>query len=268
MLTSGPEFGGSIGIVYYLGSVFNTSLNAVGLIDCLIENFGTRGGDMAEWLPQSYWWQFLWATLVLAVCTVICLAGSGLFARCSNGLLIILLVAIISIPLSATIKDPFVNQKEDIIFTGFRLDTLRENLLPQFTKGAAGSVGKHRESFQDLFGILFPATGGILAGASMSGDLKHPSKAIPKGTLYGIGLTFILYTMVILAMAASIARETFYNNTNVIQLVSPRSLSFRCAVETNDHHRSNEEQLLSHLDAIGLRDSNVHILRTSLNLNH
>jgi potassium/chloride transporter 9 len=216
----GPEFGGSIGIVYYLGSVFNTSLNAVGLIDCLIENFGSHGGDMAEWLPQSYWWQFLWATLVLAVCTLICLAGSGLFARCSNGLLLVLLVATISIPLSAVVRPPFTNPKEEIVFTGLSMDTFRQNLLPHFTRGAAGSVGHHRENFQDLFGILFPATGGILAGASMSGDLKHPSKAIPKGTLYGIGLTFILYTLVIFAMAASIARETFYNNTNVIQLTN------------------------------------------------
>ncbi|KAF2854559.1 cation chloride cotransporter-like protein [Plenodomus tracheiphilus IPT5] len=216
----GPEFGGSIGIVYYLGSVFNTSLNAVGLVDCLIENFGTHGGDMAQWLPQSYWWQFFWATLVLAACTFVCLAGSGLFARCSNGLLVILLVAIVSIPLSAAAQQPFVNLQEDIVFTGFSMVTLRQNLLPHFTKGAAGSAGKHRESFQDLFGVLFPATGGILAGASMSGDLKHPSKAIPKGTLYGVGLTFILYTVVIFAMAASIARETFYNNTNVIQLTN------------------------------------------------
>jgi len=53
----------------------------------------------------------------------------------------------------------------------------------------------------------------------MSGDLKHPSKAIPKGTLYGLGLTFVSYTIVILAMAASITRESFYANTNVIQLV-------------------------------------------------
>jgi potassium/chloride transporter 9 len=53
----------------------------------------------------------------------------------------------------------------------------------------------------------------------MSGDLKHPSKAIPKGTLYGLGLTFALYTTVIFVLAASVSRETFYNNTNVIQLV-------------------------------------------------
>jgi potassium/chloride transporter 9 len=54
----------------------------------------------------------------------------------------------------------------------------------------------------------------------MSGDLKHPSKAIPKGTLYGLALTFFSYTIVILAMAASITRESLYSNTNVIQLTN------------------------------------------------
>jgi potassium/chloride transporter 9 len=159
----GPEFGGAIGIVFYLGTVFSTSLNAVGLIDCLMVNFGKREGAMGQWLPQSYWFQFLWATIVLAACTLICLAGSGLFARASNGLLIVLLVAIASIPLSAAIQDPFVDVKDNIIFTGFSMNTFRQNLLPHFTKGAAGSAIKGHESFQDLFGILFPATGGILA---------------------------------------------------------------------------------------------------------
>lgn len=160
---AGPEFGGSIGIVFYLGLVFNTSLNAVGLIDCSIENFGSRTGSMSQWMPQSYWWQFLWATVVLLVCTLVCLAGSGLFARCSNGLLVMLLVAVVSIPVSAVLKDPYIDDKHGIVFTGFNIDTLRENMMPHFTKGAAGSVTKHRENFQDLFGILFPATGGILA---------------------------------------------------------------------------------------------------------
>lgn len=54
----------------------------------------------------------------------------------------------------------------------------------------------------------------------MSGDLKHPSKAIPKGTLYGLLLTFVTYTLVIFSMASSITRASFYRNTNVIQLVS------------------------------------------------
>lgn len=54
----------------------------------------------------------------------------------------------------------------------------------------------------------------------MSGDLKYPSKAIPKGTLSGLALTFFSYTVVILAMAATITRESFYDNVNVIQDVS------------------------------------------------
>ncbi|KAF1950402.1 hypothetical protein CC80DRAFT_496849 [Byssothecium circinans] len=216
----GPEFGGSIGIVFYLGLVFNTSLNAVGLIDCFIENFGSETGGWSQWMPQGFWWQFLWSTTVLLICTAICLAGSSLFARCSNGLLVLLLIATFSIPLSALVVSPFSDPKEKIVYTGLNAQTFRENLMPHFTRGAAGGQLKHKQNFQDMFGILFPATGGIFAGASMSGDLKHPSKAIPKGTLYGLGLTFVAYTIVIFAIAATVTRESLYSNTNVIQLTN------------------------------------------------
>lgn len=163
----GPEFGGSIGIVFYLGMVFNTSMNSVGLIDCFIENFGSESGSWSQWMLQGFWWQFLWATVVLLTCTAICLAGSGIFARCSNGLLVILLIATFSIPFSTLFVKPFENKREGIQYTGLSVDTLLENLMPSFTRGAAGSVHKHRESFQDMFGILFPATGGIFAYVSL-----------------------------------------------------------------------------------------------------
>ncbi|TKA67795.1 hypothetical protein B0A49_08122 [Cryomyces minteri] len=166
----GPEFGGSIGIVFYLGFVFNTGMNAVGLIDCLKQNFGVETGNWANWLPEGFWLQYLWATVVLLAC--------------------------------------------------LSWETFKNNLMPHFTRGADGSQVHGKETYQDLFGILFPATGGIFAGASMSGDLKHPSKAIPKGTLYGLLLTFFAYAVVILAMAASISRTSFYHNVNVIQDVN------------------------------------------------
>ncbi|KAK4862394.1 hypothetical protein LT330_002527 [Penicillium expansum] len=216
----GPEFGGSIGIVFYLGYVFNTGMNAVGLVDCFTQNFGTQSGDWANFLEEGFWWQYLWGTIILVFCTGICLAGSSIFARASNGLLVILLVATFSIPLSAVFMKPFPIPRQGVEFTGLRLKTLMGNLKPNLTKGAAGSQIKGRENFQDLFGILFPATGGIFAGASMSGDLKNPSKAIPKGTLSGLALTFVAYGLVILAMAASVTRESFYNNVNVIQIVN------------------------------------------------
>lgn len=213
----GPEFGGSIGIVFYLGFVFNTSMNAIGLIDCITLNFGKKGGNWAQILPEGQWFSYLWATMVLVLCTVICLAGSSIFARASNGLLVILLLSTLSIPFSALVVTPFESRKLGIEYTGLSWATFQGNLKPMFTRGAAGSQLHGKETFQDLFGILFPATGGIFAGASMSGDLRNPSKSIPKGTLYGLATTFVLYTLVILAMAATITRASFIRNANIIQ---------------------------------------------------
>ncbi|PGH15669.1 hypothetical protein AJ79_02263 [Helicocarpus griseus UAMH5409] len=213
----GPEFGGSIGIVFYIGFVLNTGMNAVGLVNCLVQSFGAVSGKMAQFVLEGFWWTYLWATIVLVLCTAICLAGSSIFSRASNGLLVVLLVATFSVPLSALVMEPFKNKALGIEFTGFSSETFVGNLLPKLTKGAAGSQIKGRENFQDLFGILFPATGGIFAGASMSGDLKHPSKAIPKGTLGGLGVTLFTYTVVILAMAATITRSSLYNDVNIIQ---------------------------------------------------
>lgn len=213
----GPEFGGSIGLVFYLGLVFNTSLNAMGLIDAFQNNFGTRSGNWAQVLPESVWFNYLWATVVLMTCTAICLAGSAVFARASNGLLVVLLIATFSIPFSALVMQPFEDRNLGINYTGLSMATFKANLWPRLTKGAAGSQMKGKETFQDLFGILFPATSGIFAGASMSGDLKTPSKSIPKGTLWALLLTFVSYTLVIFAMASTTTRLSFVNNINIIQ---------------------------------------------------
>ena len=159
----GPEFGGSIGIVFYLGYVLNTGMNAVGLVDCFAQNFGTESGTWANFLEEGFWWEYLWGTVVLLLCTGICLAGSSIFARASNGLLVILLVATFSIPVSALFMKPFSIPRLGVEFTGVSFRTLMENLKPRFTKHAAGSQLHGRENFQDLFGILFPATGGIFA---------------------------------------------------------------------------------------------------------
>ena len=159
----GPEFGGSIGIVFYLGFVLNTGMNAVGLVDCLTQNFGAGSGDQFNWLPEGFWWDYLWASLILITCTSICLAGSSVFAKASNTLLAILLVSTFSIPLSALVMKPFESRSLGIQYTGLSLETLRGNLLPRLTRGAAGSQRSGKETYQDLFGILFPATGGIFA---------------------------------------------------------------------------------------------------------
>ncbi|EAQ85974.1 hypothetical protein CHGG_07227 [Chaetomium globosum CBS 148.51] len=202
----GPEFGGSIGVLFYLAQVLNTALNVVGLIDCIKLNLG-------ETMPDGYWWDYFFGTMALVVCTGLCLAGSAIFSKASNALLIVLTISTLSIPLSALVKPAFSDPDRGIEFTGASLATLRSNLLPH----SGSTEFKGFETFRDLFGILFPATSGIFAGASMSGDLRNPSKAIPAGTLWAMLSTFIVYLLVILALASSTTHASFLLNANIIQ---------------------------------------------------
>ena len=49
-------------------------------------------------------------------------------------------------------------------------------------------------SFWIAFAMYFPATTGIEAGMSMSGDLKNPSKSLAIGTILSVIVAFILYS--------------------------------------------------------------------------
>lgn len=54
-------------------------------------------------------------------------------------------------------------------------------------------VNTEGPGFAQTFAIFFPAVTGIMAGVSMSGDLKDPRRAIPAGTLLAIFVGFIVY---------------------------------------------------------------------------
>lgn len=215
----GPEFGGSIGVVFFFGQVLNAGLNVAGFCQPILASFGEAAGGP---LPEGRWHEFVYATGVLLFCTSICMFGSGLFAQAGKLLFVILIVATVSVPVSVFVVGPFFVEKLGIWYSGPSWEVFADNLLPRFTAGAVGSdlPAGQLETFTSLFGVFFPATAGIFAGASMSGDLKRPSHSIPKGTLTGLGLTFILYSAVILGMGVSIPRALLYRDISVIETVN------------------------------------------------
>ena len=58
-------------------------------------------------------------------------------------------------------------------------------------------------SYWVVFAVFFPAVTGILAGVSMSGDLKNPAKSLPAGTIAGVLVGAAVYVAVPIALAVS-----------------------------------------------------------------
>lgn len=214
----GPEFGGSIGLIFFVGQILNSGMNIVGIVEPLIYNFGAENGIVANLLPQGYWYQFTYSTTMLLFCLGIALVGSQTVSRAGNVLFWLLLLSTISIPISILFVQPF--EMEGVIYSGPSWEVFKNNLYPHFTKGAAGSQLKGKETFNDLFGIFFPATAGIFAGAGMSSELRKPSKSIPKGTLWGLLLTFMCYSLVILSLGSSVPRKSLHEDIQIIQTIS------------------------------------------------
>lgn len=141
----GPEFGGSIGLLFYLAQTLNATLNIVGLIDCIRLNVGPD-------FPSSFWARYGIQTGALVATTALCLLSSSTFAKASNACLVILTISVVSIPVSAVFKAPFHDHELGIHFTGISVETLADNFLPHTRGNAYAGL----DSFRELFGILFP----------------------------------------------------------------------------------------------------------------
>ncbi len=62
--------------------------------------------------------------------------------------------------------------------------------------------------FWGVFAVFFPAVTGVLAGVSLSGDLKNPGKAIPQGVLAAVVVGFVVYMSIPVFLAQAVDPET------------------------------------------------------------
>lgn len=71
-------------------------------------------------------------------------------------------------------------------------------------------------NFWIVFAVFFPAATGIMAGANMSGELKDPKVSIPTGTLWAIGVSFLIYMALAYWLARTATEQELITNYNVI----------------------------------------------------
>ncbi|KAJ1915979.1 hypothetical protein H4219_004040 [Mycoemilia scoparia] len=213
----GPEFGGSIGMVFFIGNLLSGVLNVVAFVEPLLNNFGQNKGDIAKVFPEGQWWCLLYNSILLVSCTVVCWIGARLFAKAATAFSLVIITSVIFILCSFIFKSPFNNPERSVYYTGWSWDTFNENFWPELR---APAIGGEIESFAFVFSIMFPACIGIMAGASMSGSLRKPSKSIPKGTLFAMLVTIILYLFITIALGSTTRRATLRHNYNVLQEIN------------------------------------------------
>ncbi|KAJ2357650.1 hypothetical protein GGF43_001331, partial [Coemansia sp. RSA 2618] len=65
----GPEFGGSIGLKFYTGTLLSAVLNSVAFTELLLSNIGQTLGDVTHTFPESTIWHILYSSMLFMLCT-------------------------------------------------------------------------------------------------------------------------------------------------------------------------------------------------------
>ncbi|XP_006801241.1 solute carrier family 12 member 9 [Neolamprologus brichardi] len=214
----GPEFGGSIGIMFFLANVCGSALMVLGLVEAILSTFGVpEAGNVAtshyQVLPSGYWWSLLYGTGIALLCLLVCLVGAHIYAKTTFLIFVIVIVVLITVfisffavhPQSITLPDlkPNATGPTTANFTGFKLETLLGNVWADYT---VDYTTQTTMTFATVFAVMFNGCTGIMAGSNMSGDLKNPSYSIPRGTITAVIFTFIVYIMLSVLVACTCDR--------------------------------------------------------------
>ena len=173
----GLEVGGSIGIPLYFAQAISVAFYLVGFSESL--------KILAPGINEQ-----LISMIALALFVGVAWFGASVVAKTQYLILILLVASLVS------------------IFTGF-------GPAPDFSS-RLGAGFSENQGFWTAFAIFFPAVTGIMAGVSMSGDLKNPSKSIPAGTIWAVVVTMVIYAILMVWLALNADREQLQTDNLVL----------------------------------------------------
>jgi amino acid transporter len=180
----GVEFGGAIGIVFYLALTMAVALHVIGFAEGFIQFAGSSWG-----LTETA----LLTNLAVFICVY---TGAGWTMKVQYLILASLGISLVSFGWG-TIAD-------------FSWTQCAENWGPQYLEG---------QNALTIFALFFPACIGILSGANMSGELEDPRKSIPLGTISAILTAAAIYLiMLILLLGSRSAAELSQDNLAVFEV--------------------------------------------------
>ncbi|MBN2350440.1 MAG: hypothetical protein JXJ22_16505 [Bacteroidales bacterium] len=76
------------------------------------------------------------------------------------------------------------------------------------------------DSFFYVFTIIFPAFTGLAAGLGLSGDLKDPSRSIPRGTILATFAGIVIYIAVAYKLTISVSTEELASDQLIMQKIA------------------------------------------------
>ncbi|XP_042653400.1 solute carrier family 12 member 3 isoform X2 [Tyto alba] len=215
----GPELGGSIGLIFAFANAVAVAMHTVGFAETVRDLLQEHNSLIVDPTNDIRIIGVITVTVLLGIS----LAGMEWEAKAQILFFLVILVSFINYLVGTVI--PATAEKQAKGFFSYRADIFAQNFVPSW-RGPEGS-------FFGLFSIFFPSATGILAGANISGDLKDPAVAIPKGTLMAIFWTTVSYLVLSATIGACVVRDASGSLNDSVPVGSPGCEGLACGYGWN-----------------------------------
>ncbi|KAG8192636.1 hypothetical protein JTE90_017198 [Oedothorax gibbosus] len=190
----GPEFGGVVGILLFLANAVSGALYILGAGEAIRDILNEFHTGLTE-VPSAA--NDIRVTSILCIFLIMPVTGVGMSFENKTQivLLVVLLVAMADYFVGALLATSEQQRAQGLL--GWSAEIASANVGPDF----------RGESFFSVFAVFFPSVTGILAGANISGDLKDPCMAIPRGTFLSILTTSVSYAAIVIFLGCTTVRD-------------------------------------------------------------